>query len=192
MKPQVTEARIHLMSVPDLLDESKGSTGAEILAQILRTMAEVSGEPEDSVSAKCAVDMWTGGGNQVLGAITARPTHSANTLGAVTLAKLTEDPLFTGPARFFSVVGHLRLAAPRQTGPSGQWRPPAFPALAAAGLRALAALDNVDPATCEVSLIQEVTPHLETVEVSHAAPGEGVRLDEILSWEQSEGEQWHS
>lgn len=192
MKPQVTEARIHLMSVPDLLDESKGSTGAEILAQILRTMAEVSGEPEDSVRATCAVDIWTGGGSQVLGAITARQTRVAADLRAVSLAKLAEDPLRCGPFRFFSVVEHLRLTAPRQSGPSGQWRPPAFPALAAAGLRALAALDHVEPATCEVSLIQEVTPDLETVEVSHAAPGEGVRLDEILSWEQAEVTRWQS
>ncbi len=183
MKPQVTEARVHLMSVPDVLDESKGSTGAEILAQILRTMAEVSGEPEDSVRATCAVDMWAGGGKQVLGAITARQTHVAADL---------RDVLFTGPARFFFVVEHLRLTAPRQTGPSGQWRPPAFPALPAAGLRALAALDHMEPAACEVELIQELTPHLETVEVSHAAPGEGVRLDEMLSWEQSGVNPWHS
>lgn len=192
MKPQVTEARILLMSAPDQLDESKGSTGAEILAQILRTMAEVSGEPEGSVTAKCAVDLWVGRGNQVLGAITARQTHSATELGAVTLARLTEDVLFTGPARFFSAVGHLRLTAPRQMGPSGQWRPPAFPTIAAAGLRALAALDKIEPAACEVSLIQESTPHHETVEVSRAAPGDGVRLDEILSWEQSEVTAWRS
>lgn len=192
MKPQVTEARVRLMAVPDMLDESKGSTGAEILAQILRTMAEVSGEPEDSVRATCDVDMWTGRGKQVLGAITARQTRVAADLRAVTLAKLTEDVLFTGPARFFSTVERLRLTAPRQTWPSGQWRPPAFPALAAAGLRALAALDHIEPAACEVTLIQEVTPHLETVEVSRAAAGDGVRLDEILSWEQSGVNPWHS
>lgn len=192
MKPQVTEARILLMSVPDVLDESEGSTGAEILAHVLRTMAEVSGEPEDSVSARCAVDMWTGGGNQVLGTMTAWQTHSATALGGVTLARLTGDPLVTGPARFFSTVENLRLTAPRQSGPSGQWRPPAFPALAAAGLRALAALDHIEPAVCEVALIQELTPHLETVEISRAMTGNGVRLDEILSWEQSEVNPWHS
>lgn len=178
--------------MPDTMDESNGRTGAEILADVLRTMAEVSGEPESSVRATCAVDLWAGTGGKVLGTLTARQTHVAADRRAARLADLTEDTLFCGPPRFASAVEHLRLTAPRQTGPSGQWRPHALPTIAAAGLRALAALDNVDPAVCEVSLVQELTPHLETVEVSRAAPGNGVRLDEILAWEQAEVTRWRS
>lgn len=192
MKPHVTEAKIRLMAVLDTTDESKGRTTAEILEDVIRTMAEVSGEQPESIYAAARMESWTERDASVLGVLTIRQAHAAATPGAITLEKLTEPTLHTGSARFVSAVEHLRLTAQRQTGPSGEWRPHAFPTIAAAALRALAALNRVDPAVCEVTLVQESTPHLETVEVSPAPLGDGIRLEEILAWEQSEVTRWQS